>query len=674
MFRALLVANRGEIAVRVLRTAREMGIRGVAVYSDADRGAPHVAAADEAVPLGDPTPAASYLDGARLIEAARRTGAEAIHPGYGFLSESPAFARAVRDAGLAFVGPTPEAMERVGNKVAARRLLAASGVPVVPGMTDAESDPARLAAAAGELGYPVLLKAAAGGGGKGMRVVRGPGELAEAARLGASEALSAFGDGAVYLEKLLHRPRHVELQILADAAGRVVHLGERECSIQRRHQKLLEESPSPALDPDLRRRMGEAAVEVARRAGYVNAGTVEFLLSEDGRFQFLEVNARLQVEHPVTEMTTGLDLVRCQLEIAAGMPLSLRQEDVVSRGHAIECRIYAEDPAAGFLPCPGRILLAREPRGPGIRCDSGIATGVEVPVHYDPLLAKVVAHAPSREAATDRMIRALEECAILGVATPMELLLDVLRSGPFRAGRTHTGFLDEHFQGWRPRTDAALEGLAALGHALEARSGCGPAARAASPWERLGKWDIAGSPIDARVLASSDGCHVVEVGGRVETIFTVRSGEGTWVWHRGRARLVERISRSSRGPADPTGRPEPLEGRMGHPGRGSTGSPRPVGSAGSPRPVGSAGSPRPVVAPGAVTPPMPAVVVAVLVTAGQRVARGDPLVVLSAMKTETQLASPAAGSVRVVRTSAGAKVRPGDVLVEIEPDGAGGAG
>jgi acetyl-CoA carboxylase biotin carboxylase subunit len=498
MFRTVLVANRGEIAVRVLRTLREMGIRGVAVYSDADRGAPHVAQADEAVPLGDPTPAASYLDGRKLIEAARRTGAEAVHPGYGFLSESPAFARAVRDAGLAFVGPTPEGMERLGNKLAARRLARASGVPVVPGMAEPEADPALLAAAADALGYPVLVKAAAGGGGKGMRLVRGPGELAEAARRGASEALAAFGDGAVYLEALLVRPRHVEFQILADGEGRVVHLGERECSIQRRHQKLLEESPSPALDPDLRRRMGEAAVELARRAGYVNAGTVEFLLGEDRRFHFLEVNARLQVEHPVTEMATGLDLVRCQIEIAAGMPLSFRQEDVAARGHALECRIYAEDPAAGFLPSPGRILLAREPHGPGVRCDSGVATGCEVPVHYDPILAKVVAQAPSRDAAIARMIRALGECAILGVATPIELLLDVLDCEPFRAGRTHTGFLEEHFAGWSPRTDEGLARLAALGRALDGRAAGGAgaqpgrAARPATPWERLGAWDIAG--------------------------------------------------------------------------------------------------------------------------------------------------------------------------------------
>jgi acetyl-CoA carboxylase biotin carboxylase subunit len=497
MFRTLLVANRGEIAVRILRTVREMGIRGVAVYSDADRDAPHVAAADEAVPLGDPEPGRSYLDAAKLVDAAKRTGAEAIHPGYGFLSESPAFARAVRDAGLVFVGPPAEAMERLGNKTAARRLLREIGVPIVPGMVDAQADPARLAAAAEEIGYPVVLKASAGGGGKGMRLVRGRTELAEAARRGASEALAAFGNGAIYLEKALHRPRHVEFQILADEYGHAVHVNERECSIQRRHQKLLEETPSPAFDPELRGRMGAVALAVARAGGYVGAGTVEFLVTPQGFF-FLEVNARLQVEHPITEMTTGLDLVRSQIEIAAGLPLQLQQEELAPRGHAIECRIYAEDPARGFLPSAGRVLLAREPRGPGIRFDGGIASGSEVPIHYDPLLAKVVAHAPSRGAAIARMIRALEECVILGVPTPVELLLEVLRSEPFRAGRTNTALLEEHFAGWRPRQEPDLDRIALLGYALEANveaadgRGAAAAPGATSPWQRLGAWDVAG--------------------------------------------------------------------------------------------------------------------------------------------------------------------------------------
>jgi acetyl-CoA carboxylase biotin carboxylase subunit len=601
MFRSILVANRGEIAVRVLRTLREMGIRGVAVFSGADRGAPHLAAADEAIPLGDPEPASSYLDGARIIEAARRSGAEAIHPGYGFLSESPAFARAVRDAGLAFVGPPPEAMARVGNKLAARRLLEGSGVPVVPGMVAAEADPSRLADRATEIGYPVMLKAAAGGGGRGMRLVRRPADLAEAARRGASEALAAFGDGAVYLEKVLERPRHVEFQILADGEGRVVHCFERECSIQRRHQKLLEETPSPALDPELRERMGRAAVEVARRAGYVNAGTVEFLVDEERRFWFLEVNARLQVEHPITEMATGLDLVRCQVEIAAGLPLSIRQEDVVPRGHAIECRVYAEDPAAGFSPSPGRIARLREPQGPGIRVDSGIAAGFEVPIWYDPILAKVVAHAATRDAAIARMIRALGEYLIEGVATPIPFLMDLLRSEPFRAGRTHTGFVEEHLAGWRPPERPPATGdpepVAAVPSAPP------------SPWFTLGRWDLAG-------------------------------GEG--------ARPPPRAPRAPARSA-PRRAPGPAAGASGTPCAAS-------------------------LPPGAVTPPMPAVVVAVLVEEGREVERGETLVVVSAMKTESQLVSPVAGRVRSVNTRVGASVRPGEILVQVEPEGGRHAG
>ncbi len=500
MFRSVLVANRGEIAVRIIRTLREMGIRSVAVYSEADRQSLHVATADEAVCIGKAPPADSYLSIDSIVAAARQCGAEAVHPGYGFLSENPRFARAVAGAGLAFIGPPADVMERLGDKTAARRLMHERGVPIIPGMTRPSDDPELLAAFADEIGYPVLVKASMGGGGKGMRVVGCARELREAAALASGEAQAAFGDGAIYLEKYLDRPRHIEIQVLADALGNTVHLFERECSIQRRHQKVIEETPSTALDAGLRDRMGRAAVTAAKAAGYVNAGTVEFLLARDGSFHFLEVNTRLQVEHPITEMTTGLDLVRLQVEIAAGATLPFRQEDVSTRGHAIECRLYAEDPGAGFLPSPGRVALARMPEGPGVRLDSGITTGSDVPIHYDPILAKLIVHASDRSAAIARMLRALEECVILGVRTPVDYLMDVLRLAPFAAGDTHTQFLEEHMADWRPAPPNLA--LAAAGYVLERRAmqaggvvGTGGGAEgldANSPWRRLGAWDLGG--------------------------------------------------------------------------------------------------------------------------------------------------------------------------------------
>jgi len=496
MFTKILVANRGEIAVRIMRTAREMNIASVAVYSEVDRTSQHVLTADEAVLLGGSDPTESYLNFDKIISAAKETGAEAIHPGYGFLAENPAFAQRVADEGLVFIGPPAESMRLLGNKTTARRLMSEGNVPVIPGMTAAESDIGRLQAAADEIGYPVLVKAAAGGGGKGMRIVRTAGELADAAALATSEALSAFGDGSIYLEKYLDRPRHVEFQVLADMHGNIVHLFERECSIQRRHQKIIEETPSPALSPKVRARMGEAAVSAARAAGYVNAGTVEFLLDRSGAFYFLEVNTRLQVEHPITEMTTGLDLVRRQMEIAAGLPLPFTQQDVQPRGHAIECRIYAEDPEADFMPSPGKIVYARSPEGPGVRYDHAVYSGWDVPVNYDPILGKLVVWAEDRSSACARMIRALKECVILGVKTPIEFLLDVLLSPEFQAGETHTHFIEEHFASWRP--SAANDHLTALGFALNEMLGpriadrgdqAGPV-QALSPWHRLGAWDL----------------------------------------------------------------------------------------------------------------------------------------------------------------------------------------
>ncbi|HEX6536261.1 MAG TPA: acetyl-CoA carboxylase biotin carboxylase subunit [Gemmatimonadaceae bacterium] len=434
MFDTVLIANRGEIALRIVRACRELGIRAVAVYSEADAHAPHVREADAAVCIGPPPSSESYLRGDRIIEAARRTGAQAIHPGYGFLSEREPFARAVRDAGLVFVGPPPEAIAAMGSKTAARRLAIEAGVPVVPGTTEPLRDAAEAAEIAERFGYPVLLKAAAGGGGKGMRVVHAPGELAGALDTARREARNAFGDDAVYVEKYIVGPRHVEIQVLGDTHGTMLSLGERECSIQRRHQKMIEEAPSVAVGPELRARMGETAVRAARAAGYVNAGTCEFLLDADGQFYFLEMNTRLQVEHPVTELVTGIDLVEWQLRVAAGERLPFRQEEIAPRGWAIECRITSEDPANGFLPSTGRISYLRLPGGPGIRWDGGIGVGSEIGLYYDPMLAKLIVWAPTRDRAIARMHRALLELTVEGVETSRDFHLRVMEDDEFRRG------------------------------------------------------------------------------------------------------------------------------------------------------------------------------------------------------------------------------------------------
>ena len=498
MFSKILIANRGEIAVRVMRTCREMNIGTVAIYSEVDREALHVFNADEAICLGESDPTSSYLNIDKIIYAARQTEAEAIHPGYGFLAENPRFAARVASEGLVFIGPPADVMAKLGNKTTARRIMADSHVPIIPGMTTSEVDPGLLVQVADEMGYPVLVKAAAGGGGKGMRIVERRDGLIEAAAMASSEALGAFGDSSIYLEKCLERPRHIEFQILADIYGNVVHLFERECSIQRRHQKIIEETPSTALNADLRERMGAAAVAAAKATGYVNAGTVEFLLDRSGEFYFLEVNTRLQVEHPITELTAGMDLVRRQIEIAAGLPLPFSQGEITRRGHAIECRIYAEDPENAFMPSPGRILLFQSPEGPGVRYDHGIYTGFEVPVHYDPILGKLVVWAEDRPSACAKMIRALKECVILGVKTPIEFLLDVVSSGPFQAGDLHTHFIEENFAQWEP--DQAANDAAAIAfvvHDQTAPSVSAPVrvpgqeADWPSPWQRLGQWDVA---------------------------------------------------------------------------------------------------------------------------------------------------------------------------------------
>ena len=442
MFDKVLIANRGEIALRIVRACRELGVRSVAVYSDADARAPHVRESDEAVRIGPPPAAESYLRGDELIAVARRVGAQAIHPGYGFLAEREPFARAVRDAKLTFIGPPPEAIAAMGSKTSARTLAIGAGVPVVPGTTTPLRDAAEAAKLAGEFGYPVLLKAAAGGGGKGMRVVRAANEIDAALESARREAKNAFGDDAVYIEKYISGPRHVEIQILGDAHGNMISLGERECSVQRRHQKMIEEAPSVAVDPDLRRRMGETAVRAASAAGYVNAGTCEFLLDKDGKFYFLEMNTRLQVEHPVTESVMGIDIVQWQLRIAAGERLPFAQKDFMPRGWAMECRITSEDPANGFLPSTGRIEYLRLPGGPGVRWDGGIGIGSEVGLHYDPMLAKLIVHAPTREAAIARMHRALLELTVEGVETSRDFHLRVMEDDEFRRGAIDIQWLE----------------------------------------------------------------------------------------------------------------------------------------------------------------------------------------------------------------------------------------
>jgi len=476
----VLVANRGEIAVRVIRACREQGIASVAVFSDADREALHVLMADEAYPIGPPPPAESYLAIDKLVRVAKASGADAVHPGYGFLAENAAFAEACGAAGLVFVGPPPAAIRALGDKTAARRIARTLGVPTVPGTFEPVSDPDAMRAAAREIGYPLMVKAAMGGGGKGMRVVRSEGELESALALARSEAAYAFGDGAVYLERYLAEPRHIEVQVLADARGHVIHLGERECSIQRRHQKLVEESPSPFVDGPLRERLGEAACRIAGAAGYVNAGTVEFLVDAERSFYFLEMNTRLQVEHGVTEMVTGIDLVREQLRVAAGEALSHKQADVVLRGAAIECRINAEDPFSGWMPSPGTITGLRAATGPWVRDDSGAYEGYTVPRFYDTLLAKLMVWGVDRATAISRMARALAEYKVVGILTTIPVLAHIVAHEDFRAGKLSTGFLDRLLPTLTANRDRA-RAVAIIGAVL-------------AEYERLGRTDVEPPP------------------------------------------------------------------------------------------------------------------------------------------------------------------------------------
>jgi acetyl-CoA carboxylase biotin carboxylase subunit len=502
MFEKILIANRGEIAVRIIRACQELGIHTVAVYSEADAAALHTRLADESILIGLPAPAESYLRGDRILEAARQTGCQAIHPGYGFLAENAAFAAAVVEAGLTFIGPSAEVIQLMGSKTSARAVMAAAGVPVVPGYQASNKDEDLLAAAS-DIGYPLLVKATAGGGGKGMRIVHAPAELAAALQSARREALHAFGDEQVYLEKYLTNPHHIEFQILGDTFGQVVHLFERECSVQRRHQKIIEETPSPLLagDEALRQRMGEAAVAAAQAVNYVNAGTLEFLVDAGHNFYFLEMNTRLQVEHPITELVTGLDLVKWQLRIAAGESLPFSQADLSQRGHAIECRLYAEDPANNFLPVTGRILRLVEPAGPGGRVDSSLTPGDEVTPHYDPLLAKLIVLGEGRQEAIRKMAWALSQYVILGITTNLPFLRDLVAHEAFQRGETSTDFVEQYFSNWQPSQAssfdlaliaAALAELLEEGGGEEARRRGGEegASDLYNPWQRLSHFRI----------------------------------------------------------------------------------------------------------------------------------------------------------------------------------------
>ena len=489
--RKLLVANRGEIALRVMRSAREMGIKTVAVYSEIDRQALHVRFADEAVAIGPPPSSQSYLVMEKIIGAAKITGADAIHPGYGFLSENEDFARKVREAGLIFIGPSPESIELMGSKLAAKAAAAKFGVPLVPGTAEPITDVAEARRIAKEIGYPVLIKASAGGGGKGMRIVQNDGEFIEQMERAVSEATSAFGDGSVFIEKYVTQPRHIEFQIFGDQHGNVVHLFERECSIQRRHQKVIEEAPSSVLTPELRKRMGEAAVNVAKAANYYNAGTVEFIMDGNLNFYFLEMNTRLQVEHPVTEQITGLDLVKLQLKIAEGEHLPFKQEDLSIHGHAVEVRVYAEDPTNNFLPDIGTLSTYRRPQGHGIRVDDGFEQGMSIPFYYDPMIAKMICHAETREQAIAKTIRAIDEYDITGVQTTLGFCRFVLQHQAFTTGKFDTKFVEQYFTpDVLNRTGDSDEvmvaaALAAIANQQPAKKSSPPSkARVASQWKK----------------------------------------------------------------------------------------------------------------------------------------------------------------------------------------------
>jgi acetyl-CoA/propionyl-CoA carboxylase, biotin carboxylase, biotin carboxyl carrier protein len=651
-FHTVLIANRGEIAVRVIRTLRTMGIRSVAVFSDADADARHVADADIAVGIGPAPARLSYLDIDAVVAAALRTGAQAVHPGYGFLSENAQFAAALQTAGIVFIGPPVAAIQTMGDKIAAKATVSAFGVPVVPGIARPGLTDADLIAGAAEVGYPVLVKPSAGGGGKGMRVVHQAAELPEALASARREAASAFGDDTLFLERFVLNPRHIEVQVLADGYGNVIHLGERECSLQRRHQKVIEEAPSPLLDPATRARIGAAACDTARSVDYTGAGTVEFIVSADrpDEFFFMEMNTRLQVEHPVTEMVTGIDLVELQLRIAAGEKLALGQDDISMRGHAIEARVYAEDPARGFLPTGGTVLDLAEPEGPGVRVDSGLAPGMVIGSEYDPMLAKVIAHAVDRPAALRALDRALADTAVLGVTTNVEFLRFLLADSDVVAGRLDTGLLDRRTPDYAPSQHGDDELIAAaaykwlrewpvpVGDLWEVPSGWRLGQRAPTTFrlhagERTDHVYLTGTPRAAtarvedgqsRLLAASlDGDRLIVTLDGLRTEYLVAATDGQiWLSGGGRTEMVEEVREAPVRPDDE------------HSGDAELAS------------------------------PMPGSVVAVGVQDGQPVDAGAVVVTVEAMKMEHAMAAPVGGVVELL-VAVGDQVKVGQPLARI---------
>jgi 3-methylcrotonyl-CoA carboxylase alpha subunit len=668
----VLVANRGEIAVRVFRTARRMGLRCAAVYSEADFGAPFVRMADAAYCIGPAPAARSYLRTDRILEAARALRADLVHPGFGFLSEDAAFGRAVEEAGLAFVGPPPDVLAAMGGKDEAKRIAAAAGVPTLPGYGGGDQDDAALERAAKEIGYPLIVKPAAGGGGKGMAVVRSEDDLLPALASARRVAAGAFGDTKLLLERYLPAPRHVEVQVIADSFGNVVHLGERDCSLQRRHQKILEETPSPIVSPALRERLTGAAVALCRHVGYRNAGTCEFLVDDDGAtFGFIEMNARLQVEHPVTEMVTGLDLVELQLKVAMGEPLPISQDDVTPSGHAIEVRLYAEDPDAGFLPQSGRLLHLRWPDE--ARVDSGVAEGAEVTTHYDPMLAKVIVHADDRPAALDCLGEALAQTEVLGLRTNLPFLRTLAADPTVAAGQVTTTWLESAYAGWTSGVDdrAIPEEAIALAGAAEAARILADAAppqglrpvtgdrSALDPWSTAGPWrHLEPGPTHVVVQAPTEGASAVSTGERLVDV------RGTGPFRVGDLTLIR---------ADPAHEPDgdahgwQVDGRraaaVATPGAVHVfwaGQPYELPLGIKPRLVDAEGGPAQLGA------PMPGTVIAVKVAAGETVERGQTLVVVEAMKMELEVKAAAGGTVSAVLCAAGEAVKKGQPLVALE--------